>query len=162
MCSKCHIWDTTSLWGIIYVALAAIYIVHFNLPELIHIALWWNSAICSWFMENCFNGSSWWRHQMERFSALLALCVGIRWWQQRASDAENSCTWWRYHETTHIHRQWPQSDKHDYLSVSVCNLCDVSELWCPKLPICTVYASFLDVRTPREERHDQCITEMER
>ena len=76
MCSKCHIWDTTSLPGIIDVVLAAIYNVNFNLSELIHIALWWNSAICSWFMENCFNGSSWWRHQMERFSALLALCVG--------------------------------------------------------------------------------------
>ena len=76
MCSKCHIWGTTSLSGIIYVALVAIYIVNFNLSELIHIALWRNSAICSWFMENCFNGSSWWRHQMETFSALLALCVG--------------------------------------------------------------------------------------
>ena len=76
MCSKCHIWDTTSLSGIIYVALAAIYIINFNLSELIHIALWWNSAICSWFMENCFNGSSWWRNQMERISALTGPLCG--------------------------------------------------------------------------------------
>ena len=39
---------------------------------------------------------SWWRHQMEHFSALLALCAGIHRWipLTKASDAERWCFLW--------------------------------------------------------------------
>ena len=45
----------------------------------------------------------WQRHQMKRFSALLARCEGNspvtgEFRAQRASNAENVYIWWRHHE----------------------------------------------------------------
>ena len=47
-----------------------------------------------WRAWQC-NTETWWRHQMETFSALLALCAGYRWISLiNASDAELWCFLW--------------------------------------------------------------------
>ena len=51
--------------------------------QIIVYLLWWQrirfvvgTLVCLDDFSNCIDNSSWWRHQMETFSALLAICAG--------------------------------------------------------------------------------------
>ena len=49
-----------------------------------------------WSMQDCSISIAWWRHQMETFSALLAICVASSRWipRTKASDEELWCFLW--------------------------------------------------------------------
>ena len=54
---------------------------------------------------------AWWRHQIETFSALLAICAGNspvpgEFPAQMASNAENVCISWRHHEMYWVVPKW--------------------------------------------------------
>ena len=50
-----------------------------------------NHSVRQTLNGNIYLSLSWWRHQMEKFSALLEFPA------QRASNAENVTIWWRHH-----------------------------------------------------------------
>ena len=81
---------------------------------------------------------SWWRHQMETFSALLAICAGIHRSPvnspHKASDAELWCFLWSAPEKKRLGKQW-WGWWFETPSRPLWRHCNVNNIYCPLIVI---------------------------